>query len=108
VDHLDRFAHRMEQSSQTAALRGDRTLWRLARVAAATIQAPDDVERLERLHALIQRRREPFRAALLRAAAAGRMSPTEAGLRLDAQRWLQRSVYHLWRIAEHLRRARGD
>jgi phosphate:Na+ symporter len=107
VDHLDRLAHRMEQSAQTAALPRDRTLWRLGRVAAATIEAPDAVERLARLHALIQRRREPFRAALLRAAAEGRISPAEAGLRLDAQRWLQRSVYHLSRIAAHLRAARG-
>jgi phosphate:Na+ symporter len=106
LDHLARLARRAGQRERAQATRRNRRLARMGRALAAALADPRDVERLERVHALMLRWRAPLRDGLLRDAADGRHSPSEAARRLDAQRWLQRSAYHFWRIAAHLHTAR--
>jgi phosphate:Na+ symporter len=107
LDHLARQARRAAQTDRAGALARDRRLRRIGRALAAAMADPGNAGRFERLHALTLRQRERLRRALLREAAAGRLGAAETGRRLDALRWAQRCAYHGWRIALHLRTARG-
>ena len=63
---------------------------------------PGDV--VEQCHALsrsVADRRRIQREQNLREAAAGRLDADVVLRRLDAMRWLDSSVYHVWRVVHH-------
>lgn len=114
LDHLSRLHYRSLQTRRITIMQQDRRLNRLSRVLgayAAENAAPADPEalcrKLNRLRRLLRRQRRDLRNALIKEAAAGSISNSEAAERLDALRWLHRSAYHLWRIRWHLNLARS-
>lgn len=113
MDHLSRLAGRCAQTERVAPLAEDARLARLGAVAAEAVRralADDDISaheaRLDRVRRLLRREREGVRTRTVAAAAGHGLTPEAAIARLDAVRWLHRTVYHLWRIAHHLGRLR--
>lgn len=108
-DHLTRLHFRCTQSARIGTLREERRLRRLSRLYGHLldrIRTPDDFAGSEhdfnRYRKLLRRQRERYRAFSLNAAASGEIDPETLDHRLDAIRWLHRTAYHVWRIADHL------
>jgi hypothetical protein len=68
----------------------------------------DVVDTWRVLAAGIADRRRVQRSETLAAAAAGRLSADTALTRLEAMRWLDSSVYHVWRAVHHLQTSGVD
>ncbi|GAB5467581.1 MAG: hypothetical protein Kilf2KO_06110 [Rhodospirillales bacterium] len=102
LDHLQRLNRRCGQVDRIEALQQDRRLRRLAGLLSSLLAHGDPPSRLDRLRRLYRRQRHPFRARLLTAAVKGEIAAEAALDRLDAVRWLHRTAYHVWRIADRL------
>ncbi|NLG61682.1 MAG: Na/Pi cotransporter family protein [Candidatus Cloacimonetes bacterium] len=120
IEHLERLVDRLGEWPEPDAIGPD---FRQAAAAASDVlmwledalQDPDadSAVIVERCHALSQRvadLRRAQRERELREAAAGRLDPDVALRRLDAMRWLDSSLYHIWRSTHHALRpgARGE
>ena len=111
VEHLERLIERLREWPAADAIgRTFREASELApevlSQAATWLQHPsaDPGDVVEQCHALSQQVAELRRAQRendLRAAAAGRMDVDAALRRLDAMRWLDSSLYHIWRVVHH-------
>jgi len=111
VEHLERLVERLREWPAADAIgRTFREASELApevlSQAATWLQHPsaDPGDVVEQCHALSQQVAELRRAQRendLRAAAAGRMDADAALRRLDAMRWLDSSLYHIWRVVHH-------
>jgi hypothetical protein len=64
--------------------------------------APTPLNACRALSEEVAARRRQQRNDNLRAAATGGLDPDVALRRLDAMRWLDSSVYHVWRALHHL------
>lgn len=112
IDHLERLAGRIERHPEQPA--ADRVLARLhqhTREALVPVrewlEEPESggvVGRIQAVSQEIADRRREQRQEHLRATAAGRMEPDAALAELEAMRWLDACVYHLWRALVHLER----
>ncbi|HSJ63646.1 MAG TPA: Na/Pi symporter [Gemmatimonadaceae bacterium] len=110
IDHLERLVERLRVLPDAPAIGIE------YRAAAALVPtglapavrwlddpaAPDPLESTEALSLGIAGRRRRQRADNLRAAAEGELDPDVALRHLDAMRWLDASVYHVWRALHHL------
>lgn len=116
IDHLERLASRLERHPNRPA--ADQVLTQLYRHARESLEAvrewledPDSgtvSERLQRTSKEIADKRREQRQVHLRATAAGRMAPDAALAELEAMRWLDACIYHLWRALFHLERETGQ
>lgn len=111
IEHLERLVERLREWPAQDAIGPD--FRELASIAPEVLEQaegwlrdpsanPGDV--VERCHALSQRvaeRRREQRDRNLREAAAGRMDADLALRRLDSMRWLDSSIYHVWRVVHH-------
>jgi phosphate:Na+ symporter len=111
LDHCGRLHHRLRQSDRIEALQRDRRLRRLrdASLASVTeIQFVEDTQtvlrKINRLRRWLRRQRHVYRYRVIEDAAMREIDAEELGRRLDAVRWLHRTVYHLWRMSLHLSR----
>jgi hypothetical protein len=64
--------------------------------------APAPLALAESLSAAVAERRRTGRAATLERAATGNLDPDVALRKLEATRWLDSSLYHVWRAVHHL------
>lgn len=111
-DHLDRLLEALRVRPSPSAIFGEEIIQRVATGSAAQLEPvenwlhdgavdepPTDVEALSRSIAEERRTHRPF---VMERTASGEISP-EVGLRvLDAMRWVDRAVYHIWRSVHHL------
>lgn len=110
IDHLDRLTSRLTRRPPHPAT--DRVLAALHRRVHEELGAVREwlaepegepvAERLEALSRETAARRREQRQRHLRATAAGQMEPDEALAELEAMRWLDACLYHLWRAISHL------
>jgi phosphate:Na+ symporter len=110
MDHLERLVERVRAAPPQAAL--DEEVVTAAAYVREQLEPvhtwlrSDDarapVVRCERLAAEIAERRRTQRVVQLQAAAAGRIDPDTALQHVDGMRWLDTSVYHVWRVIHHL------
>jgi phosphate:Na+ symporter len=110
VDHLDRLVERLREPPpdsaadtdyQEAAALGAAEIGR-ARMWLAGTDGAEPAEAWRLLATGTADRRRKQRHETLAAAAAGRLSADTALTRLEAMRWLDSSVYHVWRAVHHL------
>jgi phosphate:Na+ symporter len=116
IDHLERLVERLRAAPSAAAVDDD--LVAAAEVARReldpvrawlrTEDPPAPVDRCERLAAELAERRRAQRTTQLQAAAAGSHDPDTVLERLDGMRWLDTSVYHVWRVVHHLAARTAD
>jgi phosphate:Na+ symporter len=110
-DHLDRLIERLRQ--HTPLRTSDEPGFTRHRAdAAALLPAVSDwllhdtagapTERVHALSAEIAEQRRTSRGLTLERTAAGEIDPLAANANLEAMRWLDSSVYHLWRMLHHL------
>lgn len=66
------------------------------------------VKRCARVAAEIAERRRTQRVSQLKAAAAGRIDGNSALAYVDGMRWLDTSIYHVWRVKHHLAAPTSD
>jgi phosphate:Na+ symporter len=111
ADHLDRLLEALHDPPSAATIGSDATLREVARAAGeglvgafawldsgGSVEAPE----LEALSRQVAERRRLHRPTVLARTAGGEIDP-DAGLRiLDAMRWVDRAVYHVWRATYHL------
>lgn len=112
IDHLERLAERIVRHPRHPAF--DPTLSRLydhahneLRQVRQWLKDPEGdgaAVRLQTLSGEIAKRRREERQQHLRATAAGHMEPDAALAELEAMRWLDACIYHLWRALFHLGR----
>src|SRR5690606_5094816 len=111
IEHLERLVERMREWPAAAA-QGSVFREIAAEVPSVFKQAElwlhdpsaDPGDLVERCHELSQAVAEARRAQRednLRAAAAGRMDADLVLRRLDAMRWMDSAVYHVWRVVHH-------
>lgn len=110
IDHLDRLAGRLRRRPPQPAT--DRVLATLHRRVHEELGAVREwlaepereavAERLEALSRETAERRREQRQHHLRATAAGDLEPDAALAELEAMRWLDACLYHLWRAISHL------
>lgn len=111
LDHLDRLLERLRSHTPARAIHdADFEALRLdaARLVPllrtwlvdGTGRAPEDQCRA--LSELVATRRRTHRAEMLQRTAAGEVQPDAAAAALEAVRWLDSSLYHMWRLAHHL------
>ncbi len=110
VDHLDRLVERLRDAPAQSAVDDDLVETGLhARSVLVDVKewlvrgdGPAPVDRCKALSHAIADRRRVERERLLRAAAGGQVEADAALARIDAMRWLDSSVYHVWRVLHHL------
>ncbi|WP_093029083.1 Na/Pi cotransporter family protein [Ruegeria marina] len=114
IDHLSRLLERVRQTDNIDTLLTDRMSRRPALAAGAALAqagkavgATHTVERLERLCALVNARRNRHRRAMLLGEHAGIYKLTEVFSHTDAMRWLDRVLHHAERVAHYHRSADG-
>lgn len=107
-DHLHRLAHRATQAERLALLAGDGFLHRpAAALGAALLRAAVDPDspalaaRFDRLSALIVRRAQRQRQAVLLREDGGPPGPAGVFELTDAMRWLSRAAHHAERIVHY-------
>lgn len=110
VDHLDRLDEALGEPPEPRWVSGGvpdplraRVLDEMARLRRSL--EPDGapaVEGIRQLSTSMAGHRKARRAEILERAAAGGMAPGEALERLEALRWVDRVLYHVWRAAHHL------
>jgi phosphate:Na+ symporter len=109
IDHLERVVERLRSTPTIASF--DEETKAAAEVVRAlleplhsslTADGPLPTGAWEALAARIAQQRKDHREAQLLAAASGRLDPDLALARLDAMRWLDANVYHIWRVVHHL------
>lgn len=111
VDHLERLLEALRGRPSSSTLAEDDTLREVATVAhdgfdtaLNWLEKGDDepAPSLEELSREIAERRRRHRPVVMARTASGE-TPPDAGLRtLDAMRWIDRTVYHVWRAIHHL------
>jgi phosphate:Na+ symporter len=116
MDHLERLVERLRAAPPSLAI--DDEVREAAAFARAGIRGahawlhgadePAPVDRCERLAVELAERRRVQRESQFQAAVAGRLDPDLALARLDAMRWLDSSVYHVWRVVHHLAARTAD
>ena len=111
LDHCGRLLYRLRQSARIEALERDRRLRRLRDASLASTKRTQDMDDIQeairtinRLRRWLRRQRHVFRNRVIEDAEMREIDSEELGLRLDAVRWLHRTVYHLWRISLHIAR----
>jgi phosphate:Na+ symporter len=114
ADHIDRLLEALYDPPDAETIRADATLREVAasaeqglRIALSWLEAGGltDAPRMEPLSLDIAERRRNHRPVVLERTASGQVDP-EVGLQvLDAMRWVDRAVYHVWRATYHLDRA---
>jgi phosphate:Na+ symporter len=110
MDHAERLVERLRAAPAQNALDEEvltaaawvRTQLEPVREWLASDATEAPVGHCERLAADVAERRRAQRVAQLEAAAAGRIDPDAALQHVDAMRWLDTSVYHVWRMIHHL------
>jgi phosphate:Na+ symporter len=116
IDHLDRLVERL-RAAPAHTLAGADLLSaaayardRLAPVAELlrNHEVEPPVERCASLAAEIAERRRTQRVSQLQAAADGRIDPDSALAYVDGMRWLDTSIYHVWRVMHHLAARTAD
>jgi phosphate:Na+ symporter len=116
IDHLERLVERLRASPPASAVSPDlmeassyanREL-ALARGWLGAGSADPPVDAMEALSKELADRRRRQRGAQLEAAAGGGLDPNVALERLDAMRWLDSAVYHVWRVIHHLAARTAD
>lgn len=109
LDHLRRLHHRAGQSERLATIVKDPALQAARRDFTAALteftetEDPSAAEPIfDELRKKLREERRLLRDKATRDAATGHLSFDETIGRLDSIRWLHRSAYHVWRIADHL------
>ena len=111
VDHCDRLLDRMAESEHIQTLQDSQQLSELRDQMNANIAncvAAGDGEQAgssqvwEGFWQRLQDDGRRFRSTIIAAASANTLSVEHAEDLMDTHRWLQRSVYHLWRIHHYL------
>lgn len=113
-DHLDRLRHRAMQRERIATAVQDASLKDRGLKLGTLMRGFTDTEDRARYAAQADMLRRDFhgyrerhRAEQIRLVASHGKDPEDLSLLLDSSRWLQRSAYHLWRIADLLRQIEG-
>jgi phosphate:Na+ symporter len=116
IDHLDRLVERLRAAPShtladadlmsAAAYARDRLAPVAEMLRDREVEPP--VERCASLAAEIAERRRTQRVSQLQAAADGRIDPNTALAYVDGMRWLDTSVYHVWRVMHHLAARTAD
>lgn len=111
-DHFDRLLEALHDAPSAMTLNSDPTLKEVAGAASAgligslrwleTGGADEDAPHLESLSREIAERRRLHRPTILARTAAGEVLPNVSLEALDAMRWVDRAVYHIWRATYHL------
>ncbi len=114
LDHLERLLAALQSTKALEEMRTHDTLSELIDLARRALTLPDttstemfsgngDVVDMKEVADELAKTRRTLRSRTLDSIAAGDISPN-TGLRiLEAARWLDRAVYHTWRIQHHLR-----
>ncbi|MYM56028.1 Na/Pi cotransporter family protein [Thalassovita mangrovi] len=113
-DHLDRLRHRAMQGDRIAAAVEDASLLDRGLKLGALMRGYDATADIAHFAAQADMLRRDFRdfrrrhrgEQIMLVASHGK-EPQNLSLLLDSARWLQRSAYHLWRIADLLREIEG-
>lgn len=111
LDHLDRLINRCRQLDRARSVRADPLLLRLSTQLAAALQgviatldagsAEVPVAAVKASRDALRKERRPYRRKTLEAV--GSSQYLDAAIaKLDAVRWLHRTAYHAWRLADHL------
>jgi phosphate:Na+ symporter len=116
IDHLDRLAERLRAHTPRRPV-AEPTFDALRSRAAAELDAVQawlatdgdapPVALAEALSRAVAERRRGQRADVLEATAAGSVEPGMALEQLEAVRWLDSALYHVWRAVHHLAEAGG-
>ncbi|CUH68413.1 Na/Pi-cotransporter II-related protein [Thalassovita gelatinovora] len=113
-DHLDRLRHRAMQRERIATSIEDSSLRERGLKLGVLMRGYADSREIARYAAQADMLRRDFRdfrerhrAEQIRLVASHARNPENLSLILDSSRWLQRSAYHLWRIADLLRQIEG-
>lgn len=111
IEHLERLVERLRECPTNDAIGPDfRETAAFAPPVLLQVEAwlndprsdPGDlVERCQELSRCVAERRRTQRASKLRAAAAGQVDADLVLRRLDAMRWLDSAIYHIWRVVHH-------
>jgi phosphate:Na+ symporter len=111
IDHLERLAERLRFHTPRRVVADDEFDRLRARAAAELVAierwlaglAPDAPTALaEALSGAVAERRRNDRSTTLQSAATGGMDSDAALRKLEATRWLDSSLYHVWRAVYHL------
>ncbi|MBR9649562.1 Na/Pi cotransporter family protein [Thalassovita aquimarina] len=109
-DHLDRLRHRAMQRERIATAVQEASLQDRGLKLGALMRSfaqEEDISRFASEANALRRDfrdfRERYRAEQIRLVASHSREPQNLTLLLDSARWLQRSAYHVWRIADLLR-----
>ncbi|SDC62208.1 Na/Pi cotransporter family protein [Ruegeria marina] len=109
LDHLGRLHYRCMRADRIATILSNPDLRRhahefadLARQMAVAEGAQFPEEEINAFRREMRAERKAWRLHVIDRAADGRLSYDLAEEQMDAQRWLHRSAYHLWRMALHL------
>lgn len=110
LDHLDRLDEALREPPRRGMLSGEleAPLLRSMEETLADVRwwlledGPAPLERVAVLSAEMAEYRRARRVTTLELAASGGMEPDQALERLDALRWVDRVLYHVWRSVHHL------
>ncbi len=112
ADHFDRLLEALHDAPTPIRLNSDPTLKEVASTASAGLTgslrwleaggAAEGTPSVEPLSREIAELRRLHRPTILARTAAGEVPPTVGLEVLDAMRWVDRAVYHIWRATYHL------
>lgn len=112
LDHLQRMFWRIGQDDRIDAIRADTQLTAeaielrtLCSEIRSCLEPGIDISTYQRMGHFARRlwhKAEEDRDGAIEAAVAHDLSVAETGMRMAAQRWLQRMAHHSWRVAAHL------
>ena len=111
IDQLRRLNSRLGQRNRQAVLARDVTLSQYARGLRDALRGPLEtlpVDSLVDSERAIGSRRDEFRRQIFEQAARDDIDSPEAIARLDAWRWLQRSMHHVVRILHYMEQVQLD
>ncbi len=110
LDHLGRLHHRLTQDQRIQTVRRYPALRERSDELLDVLASDRELSGFEELSARTDVLRKDmrsfrwqFRGREIHNIGRDQKDPTDLNLRLDSARWLQRTAYHLWRIAERMR-----
>jgi phosphate:Na+ symporter len=118
LDHLERMIEALQEPPSIYWREAESGLRRTAGEVSASLLEPlrwledgaqaADVPDVHALSVQVAERRRDHRPRVMERTAAGEIDPDTALRTLDAMRWIDRVVYHVWRTVHHLAGGAGE